>query len=56
MEFTERELEIISNALLALVENTDVALANTYNGNVIVALYKLRDEYNTLKKKVCLML
>lgn len=56
MDFTERELEIISNALMALVENTDVALSNTYNGNVIVALYKLRDEYNALKKKVCLML
>lgn len=56
MDFTERELEIISNALMALVENTDVDLANTYNGNVIVALYKLKDEYDTLKKKVCLML
>lgn len=56
MEFTERELEIISNALLALTENTDKALSNVYNGNVIVALYKLKDEYNALKKKVCLML
>lgn len=56
VEFTNRELEIISNALMALIENTDVALANVYDGSIIVSLYEARDEYEKLNKKVCLML
>lgn len=56
VEFTSREPEIISNALMALIENTDVALANVYDGSLIVSLYEARDEYEKLNKKVCLML
>lgn len=56
MEFTSRELEIIANALMALIKNTDVALANVYDGRLIVSLYEARDEYEKLNKKVCLML
>lgn len=56
MEFTSRELEIIANALMALIENTDVALANVYDGRLIVSLYEARNEYEKLNKKVCLML
>ena len=39
-----------------LTENTDVALANVYDGRLIVSLYEARDEYEKLNKKVCLML
>lgn len=56
MGFTNKELSIMADAVLALTKSTRVALDNTYDYAAIMLLYHALDEYQELNKKICLML
>ena len=55
-EFTNEELQLLSDGMLALIDNSCNALQLVRDKEVINALFESQDRYNELNDKICAML
>ena len=56
IQFTNEELQLLSDGMLALIDNSCNALQLVRDKEVINALFESQDRYNELNDKICAML
>lgn len=55
-DFTQEELEMLSDGILKLIADTSKAKQLITDRNVIEAMHDLTNKYRTLNKKICDMI